>query len=107
MVNILCEYNPVHRTRLGKDMAVIKWAYDRVLKPILTAAKAKGDMEMLRTAYHTLEKGKWASHHLRMKRWCRRSFSSRFLLNEVLNNKKTITPQSTDAEVAGGFNRIL
>ena len=56
MVNILCKYNPVYRTRLGKDMAVIKWAYDRVLKPILTAAKAKGDMEMLRTAYHTLEK---------------------------------------------------
>ena len=40
--------------KLGKDSAVMKTAYDRVLKPLLNAAKAKGDITTVPTAYHLL-----------------------------------------------------
>ena len=105
--------------RLGKDRAVMKCAYDRVLKPILTAAKAKGDIETVPSAYHTLlENG----HHITRRGGSAGGvdggaegrvnvpqiivrFSSRFMRNVVLRNKRTSTPKPTDAEVAGGIKR--
>jgi len=107
------------QVRLGRERAVMKCAYDKVLKPILTAAKAKGDIETVPSAYYTLlENG----HHInRRGRGAGGAdggaegranvpqiivrFSSRFMRNVVLRNKKTATPKPTDAEVAVGIKR--
>ena len=44
--------------KLGKDRAVMKKAYDKIIKPILTEAKAKGEIETVPTAwYNVLENG--------------------------------------------------
>ena len=110
--------------KLGKDSAVMKTAYDRVLKPILNAAKAKGDITTVPTAYHLLLEnghyiyrrggdkgaaggpreggGEGVQHQIPpiIVRFC-----SRHLRNVVLRNKKNATPKPTDAEVAMGAKR--
>ena len=42
---------------LGKDRAVMKKAYDKITKPILSAAKEKGEIETIPAYYNVLENG--------------------------------------------------
>ena len=100
--------------RLGKDRAVMKWSYDKILKPILNAAKTKGDIETVPSAYHTLlENG----HYIYKKQRGRAAdggediphiivrFCSRHMRNVVLRNKKASTPTPTSAEVVAGVKK--
>ena len=100
--------------RLGRDRGVMKYVYDRLLKPILNAAKAKGDIETVPGAYHLLlenghhvftrqgrqggvrggeggatAEGEGRAHQIPqiIVRFC-----SRYMRNVVLRNKKASTP---------------
>lgn len=115
--------------KLGTDRACMKYSYDKILKPILTAAKSKGQIETVPSAYHLLlENG----HHVFPRRGGRGQagqegsqagagdggegmkpqapqiivrFCSRHMRNVVLRNKKLSTPSPTTAEVAAGVKR--
>ena len=113
--------------RLGRDRGVMKYVYDRLLKPILSAAKAKGDIETVPGAYHLLlENG----HHVFTRQGRQGGvrggegvataegdgrahqipqiivrFCSRHMRNVVLRNKKASTPAPSTSEVAQGVKR--
>ena len=106
--------------KLGVSRAVMKTAFDKLIKPILTAAKAKGAVETVPTAYHNcLENG----HKIfRRPGRGRRGddgdgdenpsppqiivrFCSRYIRNVVLMNKREAMPKPTMAEVTRGVQR--
>lgn len=99
--------------KLGKDRAVMKKAYDKVLKPILQAAKDAGSIESVPSSYYNLlENG----HALRPRHDPQGGkkpgspsfivrFSSRFMRNVVLRHKKDHMPRPTTAEVAAGVSK--
>ena len=97
--------------KLGKDRAVMKKAYDKVIKPILISAKENGQIDTVPTAWHSaLENG----HKLTVKNKnpnmpppCILRFSSRFIRNAVLRNKKKCTPQPTTAEITAGVKKYV
>ena len=89
--------------KLGKDRAVMKKAYDRIIKPILKEAKAKGEIKTVPTAwYNVLENG----HKLKPSKKATPGapppiilrFCSKYTRNVVLRNKKQHMPKLTAAE---------
>jgi len=101
--------------KFGKDRAVMKKAYDKILKPILVAAKEEGALETVPASYYNLlENG----HKLPFIKRPGASpskpsgppaiivrFSSRFMRNTVLRHKKKHMPIPSIAEVAGGSSK--
>ena len=92
--------------KFGKDKAVMKKAYDRLIKPILNEAKLKGEIETVPAWYNVLENG----HKLRQSKKAKETnpkapppiiirFSSKYMRSTVLRNKKKSTPTPTLAEV--------
>ena len=95
--------------KLGKDRAAMKKSFDKIIKPILTEAKAKGDIETVPAWYNVLENG----HKLKVRRGAADSqskttqpepiilrFISKHMRNVVLRNKKDAIPKPSAAEVA-------
>ena len=97
--------------KLGKDRAVMKKAYDKVIKPILVAARENGQIDSVPSAWHgALENGhkltnKNKNTNTNMPPPVILRFSSRFIRNAVLRNKKKFTPQPTTAEITAGVKR--
>ena len=100
--------------RLGKDRAVMKKAYDRVLKPILQAAKDEGVIESVPSSYYNLlENGHKLQYFKRPGAKPSKPgppavivrFSSRFMRNTVLRNKRKHTPNPSAAEVVAGSSK--
>ena len=95
--------------KLGKDRAVMKKAYEKVIKPILIAAKENGQIDTVPTAwYSALENGHkllTRNKNSNLPPPCIIRFSSRFLRNAVLRNKKKHCPQPTAAEVTAGVKK--
>ena len=98
--------------KLGKDRAAMKKAYDKVLKPILLAAKEEGALETVPTSYYNLlENGHKLSYSQRPGAKAAGPpaiivrFSSRLMRNTVLRYKRRFMPSPTTAEVAAGISR--
>ena len=98
--------------KLGKDRAVMKKAYEKVLKPILLAAKEEGAIETVPASYYNLlENGHKLTYIQRPGTTAGGPpavivrFSSRFMRNTVLRYKRRFMPTPTTAEVAAGAAR--
>ena len=96
--------------KLGRDRAVMKKTYGKIFKPILQVAKDNGDIESIPSYYNLLENG----HKLLVSKGSKGSFvpplivrfSSRYMRNTVLRNKRHM-PRPTDAEVAAGVKKYF
>lgn len=98
--------------KLGKDRAVMKKAYEKILKPILVAAKEEGALETVPSSYYNLlENGHKLAYTQRPGAKTAGPpavivrFSSRFMRNTVLRFKRRFMPTPTTAEVAAGAAR--
>ena len=45
----------------GQEKAIMRKAYDKLIKPILTAAKTKGDIDSVPIMHNLLEQGRFVS----------------------------------------------
>jgi hypothetical protein len=96
----------------GQDKAIMKKAYDKLIKPILAAAKVKGEIETIPVLLNVLEQGRFAGRGVMDQQGrslppiCSVSFTNRFLRNVVMRYKKDNIPSPTDAERAAGINRF-
>ena len=97
--------------KLGKDRAAMKKAYDKILKPILAAAKEEGALESVPSSYYNLlENGHKLNYNQRPGAKTAPPaiivrFSSRLMRNTVLRYKRKYMPAPTTAEVAAGTSR--
>ena len=89
----------------------MKKAYEKIFKPILQAAKDKGEIEVVPQAYYgvlenghklSYAKGKGTSSKPAP---CILRFSSRFTRNTVLRNRREHMPKPSTAEVAAGISK--
>jgi hypothetical protein len=96
----------------GQDKAIMRKAYDKLIKPILAAAKVKGEIETIPVLLNVLEQGRFAGRGVMDQQGrslppiCSASFTNRFLRNVVMRYKKDNIPSPTDAERAAGINRF-
>jgi hypothetical protein len=95
----------------GFEKAIIKKVYDRLVKPILNAAKTNGTIESVPTMLNVLEQGYVASRGGKDKAGkplppiLAVRFTNRFLRNTVMRLRREHTPTPTDAEKAAGIVR--
>jgi len=98
---------------VGDSKAIIKRAYDTILKPILTAAKANGGiaavppLNTLLTAAHPAGKPSRDKQGRTLPAPCIIKFASPQMRNVVLRYKKAHMPNPTDAEKASGIRKYL
>jgi hypothetical protein len=95
----------------GFEKAIIKKVYDRLVKPILNAAKTNGTIESVPTMLNVLEQGYIASRGGKDKSGktlppiLAVRFTNRFLRNTVMRLRREHMPTPTDAEKAAGIVR--
>ena len=96
---------------LGYEKAIMKKAYDKVIKPILTAAKNNGVIDSVPVFLNVLEQGTLVSRGIKDKQgrtlpptMCVR-FINRYTRNTVMRMKKDYIPTPTAAEKAAGVQR--
>jgi hypothetical protein len=95
----------------GFEKAIIKKVYDRIVKPILGAAKNSGVIKSVPTMLNVIEQGYFASRGGKDKN-CKVlppiigvRFTNRFLRNTVMRLRREHMPSPTDAEKAAGISR--
>ena len=85
--------------------------YDRILKPILTAAKTKGDISSVPQLNNTVEEvfraGKFSPGANKPPPPIIIKFNSSNIRLAVLKNKRNSTPQPTEGEKASGIKRFV
>lgn len=96
----------------GYEKAIMKKVYDKLLKPILNAAKASGDLESVPVLLNVLEQGYFAGKPF-VDRQGRTlppvinvRFCNRFVRNTVMRMKREHIPTPSAAEVAAGIARF-
>ena len=96
---------------LGYEKAIMKKAYDKVIKPILTAAKNSGDIDSVPVLLNVLEQGMMVGKGVKDKQGrmlpptiCVR-FINRYTRNTVVRLKKDHMPSPTAAEKAAGVQK--
>jgi hypothetical protein len=95
----------------GYEKAIIKKVYDRIVKPILSAAKNNGDIESVPTMLNVLEQGYVASRGGKDKQGralppiLAVRFTNRFLRNTVMRLRREHMPSPSDAEKVAGIQR--
>ena len=98
--------------KLGKDVAVMQAAYDKVFKPILVGAQSRGLITTVPEMSSLLENGHQIGKQIKDKngvllpRPCILRFSARYMRNMVLKNKKTFMPKPSHAEIARGVSKF-
>jgi hypothetical protein len=98
--------------QFGQEKAIMKRAYDKLIKPILTAAKNKGEIETIPVLLNVLEQGRYAGRGAVDQQGrplppiCSVSFTNRYLRNVIMRYKKDNIPNPTDAERAAGITRF-
>ena len=98
---------------IGDSKAIMKKAYETILKPILTAAKANGAISSvpgvttLLVAAHPAGKPTKDKQGRTLPPPCIIKFQSTEMRNVVLKYKKAHMPNPTDAEKAGGIRKFL
>ena len=97
----------------GQEKAIMRKAYDKLIKPILSAAKTKGDIDSVPIMHNLLEQGRFVSKPFVDKKGrtlppvCLVRFSNRYMRNTVMRLKKEHMPDPTDAEKAAGISRFV
>jgi hypothetical protein len=95
----------------GQDKAIMKRAYDKIIKPILTIAKNKGDIDAVPMLLNVLENGRFVgkSYVDQQGRSLPPPFTvtfiNRYVRNVVMRLKKDHIPNPSDAEKAAGSSR--
>jgi hypothetical protein len=95
----------------GYEKAIIKKVYDRIVKPILSAAKNNGDIESVPTMLNVIEQGYVASRGGKDKLGralppiLAVRFTNRFLRNTVMRLRREHMPSPSDAEKVAGIQR--
>ncbi len=98
---------------IGDSKTIMKKAYETILKPILTAAKANGaisavpQLNSLLTSAHPAGKPTRDKQGRSLPPPCIIKFQSQEMRNVVLKYKKAHMPNPTDAERAGGVRKYL
>jgi len=98
---------------VGDSKAIMKKAYETILKPILTAAKANGaiatvpQVNSLLTSAHPAGKPTRDKQGRTLPSPCIIKFQSPEVRNVVLKYKRAHMPNPTDAERAGGIRKYL
>ena len=97
----------------GQEKAIMRKAYDKLIKPILTAAKTKGDIDSVPIMHNLLEQGRFVSKAIVDKKGrtlppvCLVRFSNRYMRNTVMRLKREHMPDPTDAEKAAGSSKYI
>ena len=97
----------------GQEKAIMRKAYDKLIQPILTAAKTKGDIDSVPIMHNLLEQGRFVSKAIVDKKGrtlppvCLVRFSNRYMRNTVMRLKKDHMPDPSDAEKAAGTSKYI
>ena len=97
----------------GHEKAIMKKAYDKIIKPILNAAKANGEIDSVPLLLNVLESGRFVSKPFVDKKGrtlppvCCVKFCNRYVRNTVMRLKKEHLPDPSVAEIAAGTGRYL
>lgn len=96
----------------GYERAIMKKTYERLLKPILNAAKTAGDLDSVPVLLNVLEQGYVAGKPV-VDRQGRTlppvinvRFTNRYIRNTVMRYKREHIPAPTAAEAASGVTRF-
>jgi outer membrane murein-binding lipoprotein Lpp len=95
----------------GYEKAIIKKVYDKLVKPILSAAKNNGDIDSVPTMLNVIEQGYIASRGAKDKQGRALPpilgvrFTNRYLRNTVMRLRRDHMPSPSDAEKTAGIQR--
>ena len=97
-------------TQYGQEKAIIKKAYEKLVKPILNAAKNKGELETVPILLNVLEQGRFVSKGFvdqqgrTLPPIVSISFNKWYIRNVVMRYKKDNMPTPTDSDKASGIS---
>lgn len=96
----------------GKDAAVMRKAYNKIFKPVLTAAKSKGACESVPGWQNLLGNGHkvgkpYMKDGIMQPSACIVRFSSRYMRNVFLRHKKEHMPSPTEDEKKAGVSKFF
>lgn len=95
----------------GKDAAVMRKAYNKIFKPVLTAAKNKGACESIPGWQNLLSNGHkvgkpYLKNGIMQPPACIVRFSSRYMRNVFLRHKKENMPSPSEDEKKAGVSKF-